>query len=217
MKHRRSLTDREPVASTIVAAADATDWRAELPTLTGSLIVLRELRASDAPSLAEALSADDVSRFISPAPTTPGGFETFIAQTHRQRAAGEHVCFGVVPRGCETAIGLFQVRSIEAGFAAAEWGFAIAPEFRGTGVFSDGASLVIDFAFAMLGARRLEARAAVENGRAHGALLKVGAVCEAVLRRASLRAGQYRDEALWAIVADEWYDGQASRNDSAIH
>src|SRR5262245_46378293 len=120
-------------------ARDERDWRTGLPALTGSLIVLRELRVSDAAALYEALTTAEVARFISPPPTTVEGFERFILWTHRQRAAGDYVCFAVVPRGSDRPIGLFQVRSLEPGFGTAEWGFAVASEYWGAGVFADGA------------------------------------------------------------------------------
>ena len=115
--------------------------------LTGSLVTLRELRLTDAPSLLAMLSTEEVARFISPPPTTVEGFERFIAWTHRERAAGNYVCFAVVPHGMDTAIGIFQVRQLEPGFGTAEWGFAIGSAFWGTGMFMDGAKLVVDFAF----------------------------------------------------------------------
>ena len=79
------------------------------------MVTLRELRLSDAPSLLAMLSTEEVSRFISPPPTTVEGFERFIAWTHRERAAGNYVCFAVVPHGMDTAIGIFQVRQLEPG------------------------------------------------------------------------------------------------------
>jgi RimJ/RimL family protein N-acetyltransferase len=116
------------VHATIAAARPATttsDWRQALPVLAGSMATLRELRLSDAPSLLAMLSSEEVSRFISPPPTTVEGFERFIAWAHRERAAGNYACFAVVPHGMDTAIGIFQVRQLEHGFATAEWGFAI--------------------------------------------------------------------------------------------
>jgi RimJ/RimL family protein N-acetyltransferase len=193
------------------------DWRSGLPTLTGSLIRLRELRVSDATSLCEALNTDEVARFISPPPTTVEGFEKFIAWTHRPRAAGQYVCFAVVPRGADFAIGLFQVRTLEPGFGTAEWGFAIASEFWGSGVFADGAKLVIDFVFETIGTHRLEARAAVKNVRGNSALRKIGAVHEAVLRRSFLRNGEYLDQALWTIVADDWFAARAVCGPRVVH
>ena len=196
------------VHAVIVAAATqevtSSDWRQRLPVLTGTMVTLRELRLSDAPSLLAMLSTEEVARFISPPPTTVEGFERFIAWTHRERSAGAYVCFAVVPHGMDTAVGIFQVRQLDPGFSTAEWGFAIGSAFWGTGVFLDGAKLVVDFTFETIGVHRLEARAAIANGRGNGALRKIGASQEGVLRKSFLRNGEYLDQTLWTIVEDEW-------------
>jgi [ribosomal protein S5]-alanine N-acetyltransferase len=188
------------------------DWQRKLPVLTGEHITLRELRASDAPSLFSLLTTQEVARFISPPPETVEGFERFIAWTLRQRTAGTYACFAVTLKGFDTAIGIFQVRETEPGFGTAEWGFAIGSPFWGSGVFEEGARLILEFAFDMLDVHRLEARAAVKNGRGTGALLKVGAVPEGVLRKSFLRNGEYLDQVLYAIVEDDW---RASRHTPA--
>ena len=213
--------DIEAVISTVPLAEPpphaSNDWRNGLPTLTGSLVTLRELRASDARSLFVALTTDEVTRFISPPPTTVEGFEKFIAWTHRQRVAGQYVCFAIVPRGSDTAIGLFQVRSLEPDFGTAEWGFAVASEFWGTGMFGDGARLTLEFAFLTLGTHRLEARASLANGRGNTALRKLGASREGTLRKSFLRHGEYHDQALWTILADEWQDARRISDSPRIH
>jgi RimJ/RimL family protein N-acetyltransferase len=186
------------------AAALSTDWRDRLPVLTGQMVRLRELDPADAPALLALLTTAEVARFISPPPTTVEGFERFIAWTTRERERGAYVCFAVVPHGMASAVGLFQVRQLEARFATAEWGFALGSGFWGTGMFADGARLTVDFAFDVIGASRLEARAAVVNGRGNGALRKIGAVQEAVLRKSFLCDGKYLDQALWSIVEGEW-------------
>ena len=178
----------------------STDWQQGLPTLAGEQVVLRELRASDAASLFALLTTEEVSRFISPPPTSVEGFERFIAWTLRQRTAGTYACFAVTLRGFDTAIGIFQIRQLEPGFGTAEWGFAIGSPFWGTGVFQEGAELVLDFAFDTIGVHRLEARAAVLNGRGNGALQKLGAVQECVLRKSFRRNGQFLDQVLYAIL-----------------
>ncbi|HXT29924.1 MAG TPA: GNAT family N-acetyltransferase, partial [Vicinamibacterales bacterium] len=88
-------------------------------------ITLRQLRVSDAASLHQLLTTAEVSRFISPPPTTVEGFERFIAWTHREREAGTYVCFAVVPQGSDTAVGIFQIRALGPTFETAEWGFAL--------------------------------------------------------------------------------------------
>ena len=192
----------------------SSDWRQQLPVLTGRQVRLRELRASDAPALFALLTTEEVARFISPPPTTIEGFERFIAWTLRQRSAGTYACFAVTVAGQDTAIGIFQVRETEPGFGTAEWGFAIGSPFWGMGLFEEGAELVLRFVFETLGAHRLEARAALRNGRGNGALRKIGAVQEGVLRRSFLRNGEYLDQALYAIVDDDW---RASRSTAREH
>jgi RimJ/RimL family protein N-acetyltransferase len=201
----QSVVDVQSVIATASSTTTTTsDWRQGLPVLRGSMVTLRELRLSDAPSLLAMLSTEEVARFISPPPTTVEGFERFIAWTHRERAAGNYVCFAVVPHGMDTAVGIFQVRQLEPGFATAEWGFAIGSAYWGTGVFVDAAKMVVNFAFDFVGTHRLEARAAVANGRGNGALRKIGATQEGVLRKSFLRNGEYLDQTLWTILDDDW-------------
>ena len=155
---------------------------------------------TDATTLLSLLTTEEVTRFISPPPTTVEGFERFIQWAQREREAGRYVCFAVVPDGYDAAVGLFQIRQLDPTFGTAEWGFAIGSAFWGSGLFVAGAELVIDFAFDVIGVHRLEARAAVENGRGNGALRKIGAVQEGILRKSFLRNGRYLDQALWAIL-----------------
>ena len=86
-----------------------------------------------------------------------------------------------------------------------EWGFAIGAQFWGTGMFQAAARAVLQFTFAVLGTTRVEARSSVLNGRGNGALQKLGATREGVLRKSFLRDGVYHDQVLWSIVSDDWW------------
>ena len=201
----RNLMQAE--ATTVRPASTQTvssNWKASLPVLAGSNFTLRELRVEDAAPLLAMLTTEEVSRFISPPPTTVEGFERFIMWANRERQAGNYACFAIVPDGMNTAVGIFQIRSLEPGFGTGEWGFAMGSQFWGSGIFAEGARLVLDFAFDVIGTQRLEARAAVANGRGNGALRKIGAVQEGLLRRSFLRNGQHYDQVLWGILADDW-------------
>ncbi|MDO8681243.1 MAG: GNAT family protein [Acidobacteriota bacterium] len=185
-------------------------------TLAGSNFTLRELRLEDAASLLSMLTTEEVSRFISPPPTTVEGFEKFIQWAQQERAAGNYACYAVVPNGLDTAIGIFQVRTLEPGFGMAEWGFALGSQFWGTNLFAEGARLILGFTFDTIGVRRLEARAAIANARGNGALRKIGAVQEGVLRRSFLRNGVHHDQMLWSILAEDWTE-QLSRQGTVTH
>jgi ribosomal-protein-alanine N-acetyltransferase len=207
--HNRSGS-AQLTALTRSAVTAATDWRTGLPVLYAAGATLRELRPSDARSLMALLTAAEVTRFISPPPATVEGFERFIAWTLHEQACGRYICFGIVPHGCTDAVGIIQVRQLDPGFGTAEWGFAIGSAYWGTGLFHATALAVMQFVFDEVGVHRLEARAALANGRGNAALRKLGATSEGLLRKSFLRNGEYLDQVLWAIVADDWVDVRPS-------
>ena len=96
------------------------------------------------------------------------------------------------------------MRRTEPQFAVAEWGFALGGEFWGEGLFYAAAPLVIDWVFETLGAAASRGRSATTNGRGNGALRKLGAVQEAVLRQSLQRDGEYLDQVLWTLTAEHW-------------
>jgi RimJ/RimL family protein N-acetyltransferase len=49
----------------------------------------------------------------------------------------------------------------------------------------------------------------VRNGRGNGALRKVGALQEGVLRRSFYRNGEHLDLVLWSILREHWYQAKA--------
>jgi ribosomal-protein-alanine N-acetyltransferase len=223
MPFQPDMTDHEgsgasaPRASTAATevlpeAMAAIDWRLGLPVLASPRVTLRELRVGDAATLFAMLSTEETARFISPPPSTVEGFERFIEWTIRERERGAYFCFAVVPQGMSSAVGLFQLRALEPRFSTAEWGFVIGSGFWGTGLFLEGARLVLDFAFDCAGVHRLEARASVANGRGNGALRKVGAVQEGILRGAFLRNGEYTDQVLWSVLREDWHAQRAARS-----
>ncbi len=192
-------------------------WRDELPTLNGSAITLRELRLSDAAALLASVGSPEVTKLISPPPPTVDGFEKFIAWTSRQRQEGKSIAYGVTLKGSDVVVGLLQVRALTSDFGVAEWGFALGSAFWGAGVFMEAAHLVLNFAFDTIGVHRMEAKAAVKNGRGNGALQKLGMVQEAILRRSFLRNGVYLDQACWALTVHTWRELTATNTFRVVH
>jgi len=185
-------------------AVGAGDWRQGLPTLANEAVTLRELRLSDATSLFSMLATDEVRRYMSPPPSDVQGFERFIAWARAERAAGRYLCYGVIPAGYDAPIGIFQARQLDPTFTIGEWGAALGSAFWGKGVFEASARLAIDFLFDHIGLHRLEARASLQNARANGAARKIGAVPEGVARKGLRCHGQYHDQLMWSILAEDW-------------
>lgn len=194
-----------PALAAVPPSPSEVNWRERLPTLSSASVTLREPVADDALPLLTALSAEALAEVVSdPPPVTQEGYASLFAALADRRMRGTEACWAIVPRDTGAAIGLIRVRALDHGFTMVEGTAALAEEFRGTHVFQDAARLVLGCLFRTMQAHRAEFRVDVRNPRANGALRKLGASQEGLLRRARHREGTYSDEVLWAIVATDW-------------
>jgi N-acetyltransferase len=179
-------------------------WRSELPILVGALVILREPTASDLGYLVDLLSLADATKFGFEPPITEEKARELVERAQGERAAGLALTYLVVSSATRSPVGLFRVRQLDPTFEGAEWECTISPSARGSGVFLESARLVGSFLFDAVGVYRLEARVPLQNGRAHGALRKLGAVQEGILRRSIRHGGEYLDQVLWSILKVDW-------------
>ena len=187
-------------------AIGATNWRSELPTLSGRTVVLREIAPQDLGPLVDLLSLSDATRFGLDEPASEMSAQELIERAARDRTNGVAVTYAITLAAAHSIVGVLQVRQLDPSFEAAEWECTLAPSSRGSGIFLEAARLVGSFAFGMLGTHRLEARVLLQNGRANGALRKLGAAQEGVLRRSIRRGGEYFDQVLWSMLKEDWGD-----------
>jgi RimJ/RimL family protein N-acetyltransferase len=180
------------------------DWRGELPMLTARLVTLREPTAADLRPLIDLRSTADSSSFGIDELSPELAMQQLIDRAGRDRAAGTAFTYVITISSTRAVVGLVQARQIDLSWESAEWECTIAPSWRGTGVFLETARLVGSFAFGTVGVHRLESRVALQNGRANGALRKIGAVQEGVLRQSVRRGGEYVDQVLWSLLKEDW-------------
>jgi RimJ/RimL family protein N-acetyltransferase len=188
------------------SVVNAPAWRAALPVLSGRVVVLREPVPQDLGAVVDLLSIGDATRFGLDEPVSNVAVQELIERFARERASGLAVTFAITAAASRTIVGLAQVRQLDPAFEAAEWECTLAPSSRGSGLFLDAARLLGSFAFGTLGTHRLEARVLSQNGRGNGALRKLGAVQEGVLRRSIRRGGEYFDQVLWSLLREDWGD-----------
>lgn len=194
-------TDRwETLASDFILR----NWRNLPPVLKGPGVQLREVETGDAVALYSLLSRDEIAEVITPPPVSPADLVSRIEAARIERLDGRGICFTLLRDRHPAPLGLFRVREVERGFGSAEWEFVIAPEHWGGGLFFAAAPAVVDFAFDVLRVHRLEARVSVGNGRGIGALRKIGASQEGVLRQSLQLEHGWVDQALLTLVADDW-------------
>ena len=181
-------------------------WRNELPSLNGRVVTLREPVSQDLGPLVELLSIGDATHFGLEEPVSEVAVLEMIERFARERASGLAVTYAITLVSSRAIVGLVQVRQLDPSFEAAEWECTIAPSSRGGGIFLEAARLVGSFVFGTLGTHRLEARVLLQHGRANGALRKLGAVQEGVLRRSVRRDDNYFDQVLWSLLREDWGD-----------
>lgn len=172
-------------------------WQAVPPALVGPHVSLRELDLPDAAPLCQLLNSSDVGQFLAEVPASVDAFERFITWVRDERSHGRFLAFSVRTDRPDEVAGLFEVWPVDPARGVAEWGFALGRASWGTGLFVEGAALMIDYAFDRLGVRRLEARASADNTRGNAALRKLGAH----------RYDGSEDKTghlLWVIDAAEW-------------
>ena len=182
----------------------APNWRTELPNLTARLVSLREPMPQDLGALVDLLSGGDATRFGIEDSNTEVGVQRLIERAVRERATGQSFTYAIIAGTTRSPVGLVQVRRLDPAFEVGEWECTVAPAARGTGVFIEAVRLVGSFAFDSVGARRLETRVLLQNGRGNTALRKLGAVQEGILRRSIRRDGEYVDQVLWSMLKEDW-------------
>ena len=178
-------------------------WTDRVPPLDGDLTTLREVAASDVYPLFALFSDPAVTEYMAPPPPTLAKFAGFVEWSFQQREQGHGVCFGIVPAGMEVAVGILQVR-LDPSLSGAEWGFVLSSHFWSTGVFSNAANVLVEFAFTAMHIKRLEARIAQRNRRAHVAMQKLGARFESTLAESSPQGIPRDPESVWTLREPEW-------------
>jgi RimJ/RimL family protein N-acetyltransferase len=166
-------------------------------------MTLREVAASDTYPLFALFSDPAVTEYMAPPPPTLAKFAGFVEWSFQQRERGRGICFGIVPEGLDVAIGILQVR-LDPALSGAEWGFVLSHHFWSTGLFSDAANALVEFAFTSMGVERLEARIAGRNQRAHAAVQKLGARLELTLASSSPDGVPRDPQLVWGLREEDW-------------
>ena len=171
------------------------------PILTGELVVLRPVRASDADALAavhpETLRLTGTQR----------RFELDELRTWYASRADhdDRLDLAIVERTSDDWIGEvvlndLDVRNRSCGFRI----MLAAPDRFGRGFGTEATKLMLGHAFDTVGLHRVELEVYEFNPRARHVYEKVGFVHEGTKRQALRWDGQWIDAAVMAMLADEW-------------
>jgi RimJ/RimL family protein N-acetyltransferase len=149
------------------------------------------------------LDDPEVLRFTRvPEPPPPDFAETWLGLYERGRRDGTREAFAAVD-GDGEFLGLALVPRIEREAQTAELGYIVSPAARGRGVATATLRLLTDWAFAELGALRLELLISVENHPSKRIAERNGYRREGVLRSVHVKQDVRDDVELWSRLPDD--------------
>ena len=164
--------------------------------LEDDAIVLRPLTEADAPALVAAIGDDpDLDRWTRiPFPYTEGHAREFIAAT-------EEAAFAILDRESGELLGGIGARALDA--AIVEIGYWVKAEARGRGVATLALELIARFAFAELGAARVQLRTEPDNVASQRVAETAGVTREGVLRSLLEFKGRRRDAVMFSLLPED--------------
>lgn len=173
--------------------------------LRGSKAGLRARHEEDIPVLRAELADDVVNASRAAAvpwrPITPGSPESpFTVDDKEQR----NVPFSVVELDGGTLVGAATLWGIDTHNRFAHIGLNLLPSARGKGYGTDVVAVLCHYGFVVRGLRRLQVDTLADNAAMLRAAEKNGFVREGVLRSSAWVMGEFLDEVLLGLLAEEW-------------
>jgi len=171
--------------------------------LTGERCIVRPWRLSDAKPIARHANNANVARQLRdrfPHPYTIGDARTFIESVMNSHP----VTTFAIDVADEPVGGIGFSPGTDVERYSAEIGYWIGETFWGRGIAADAVRLVSEYAFRDIGLLRLYALPFADNLQSMRVLEKAGYEKEAVLRASSVKFGEPRDQALYALINREW-------------
>ena len=173
------------------------------PTLATKRLVLRQLVAGDAAELFKTLSDEEVMRYWSSGPhETVEETATYI--TWNADSASDHSCWAITTDGL-AALGWVILKPYRKN--CFEIGYILRRDCWRKGYLYEAASIVLDYAFGGLAARRVMADTDPDNAGSIKLLEKLGFRQEGHLRGEWETHIGVRDSLIFGLLRDEW-EGQ---------
>lgn len=173
--------------------------------LTGSKVGLRARHEDDIPLLRAGLHDDVVTYSRSEVrpwrPITPGSKESRLEVDDKEE---RHVPFSVVELDGGTLVGNAVLWDIDNHNRSAHIGMGLLPSSRGKGYGTDVVAVLCHYGFVVRGLQRLQIETLADNTAMLRSAEHNGFVREGVLRSASWVMGEFLDEVILGLLAQDW-------------
>ncbi|MFI6675152.1 GNAT family N-acetyltransferase [Kribbella sp. NPDC050470] len=177
-----------------------------LPIETDRL-TLRRYRETDYEALLKLQSNDDVTRFLLYDSKTPEQVRESLADRLADVPMdedGQALTLAVIPRETGQHVGEVSLFVQNAAHQGGEIGFVFHPEFHGHGYAAEASVELLRLGFEELGMHRIIGRLDASNTASANLLKRLGMRHEATFVKNEFLKGEWTDEAVFAMLADEW-------------
>ena len=174
--------------------------------LEGLTVRLEPLTLFHVPALSSVAFDPDLWRWTTTPITNAGELRAYVEEALALQRAGSALPFCILSKATGEAIGSSRFGNYDATNRRIEIGWTwVAGPWQRTAANPEAKLLMLDYAFTDLNCLRVEFKTDALNARSRGALLKLGAKEEGVLRSHMLvHDGRRRDSVYFSILVEEW-------------
>lgn len=126
------------------------------------------------------------------------------AATRAFAAEGDALDLAVVLRATGEMLGHVVLVWTSAVHHAGEVGYVLDPRHAGSGYATEATAALLAVGFETMGLHRIVARADARNAASEGVMRRLGMRREALFRENEWVKGEWTDEIVYALLADEW-------------
>jgi RimJ/RimL family protein N-acetyltransferase len=190
--------------------------RPEYPIATQRL-QLRPYVHADLDEVYDIHSRPEVMRYLYQHPLSKEQASQTLERKMRGAALlepGDTLSLAVVLPEAGAVIGDVILHWTSAEHRQGEIGYVFSPRFGGRGYATEAAAVMLRLGFDQLGLHRIIGRLDARNAASARVLQRLGMRQEAHFQQNELVKGEWTDEAVYAILASEWFDAERARGAS---
>ncbi len=178
----------------------------KIDDLTGTLIKLRIHKASDADAIYKHIRDKEIQKYTLniPFPYTKANAVDFIKQATKNRKLKSAYEFAITNLDNDEVIGGISLMNLDWKNKNAELGYWLAKKYRNKGYITEAIKLILEFAFKELKLNRISARLWEKNLASIKVLKKNKFKKEGLLREMVLKAGEWQNDLVYAVVRKDW-------------